>query len=49
MKILLASLALGLVPAFAMAACWEDRTAMSCTDGTVYDADTQTCVPAPTG
>ncbi len=45
MKTLLAALVLALAPAVTVAACWDDRTAMTCADGTVYDADTHRCVP----
>lgn len=46
MKTLLASLALALAPVAAIAACGHDRAAMSCAEGSVYDADQQRCVPA---
>ena len=52
-KLHLAVLALAVMPGAALAACFGDHAkeeiVMSCADGTVYDADTQTCVPAPTG
>ncbi len=45
MRTLLTCLVLTLAPAAAFAACGHDRTAMSCSDGTIYDADQQRCVP----
>lgn len=43
-KTLLTTLALTLASATAgFAACGHDTAAMSCADGTVYDAETNTC------
>lgn len=45
----LAVLALAVLPGAAFAACFGDHAkeevVMSCTDGTVFDAETQKCVP----
>ncbi|SDX97357.1 adenylosuccinate lyase [Citreimonas salinaria] len=44
LRTLFAAAALTLVPALASAACdAHDRQAMSCTDGMIYDAATNTC------
>lgn len=52
LKFLMAALALSVSPSLALAACFGDHAkeeiVMSCTDGTVYDADTQACVPETT-
>lgn len=49
----LAVLALALVPGSAFAACFDGHvsaeTTMSCAEGTVYDADSQSCVPVVSG
>ncbi|QFU08996.1 hypothetical protein PARPLA_01869 [Rhodobacteraceae bacterium THAF1] len=45
MKTLLTALILGIAPVAAFAQCNYDRTAMSCADGTTYDAETKGCVP----
>ena len=49
MKTLLSALALTVLPSLAFAACsgfGHSTTAqMTCADGMVYDADTQSCVP----
>lgn len=46
MKTLATALVLSLAPAAAFAACdWQKNAAMSCADGTVYDAERQACVP----
>lgn len=46
--LLFAVLALATAPSFAMAMCMGDHNkeeiVMSCSDGTVYDPETQTCV-----
>ena len=51
-KLLLATLALALAPGLALAACYDGHAkediVMSCTDGTVYDTATQTCVSETT-
>ena len=48
-KTLLAALALSTLPGLAMAQCFGDhakeQVTMSCAAGSVYDADTQRCVP----
>ncbi len=47
MKTFLTALVLAALPAVSSAACdWQDTAAMSCADGTVYDVETQRCVPA---
>jgi len=51
LKTLLAALALTVTPAIAMAECsWgkQEQMTMSCTEGTQWDADAQTCVPTTT-
>lgn len=40
---------LSLLPALAYAGCSDSHQAMSCTEGTVWDAATQTCVEKVTG
>ena len=47
---LLAALALGLLPGFALAECRGDHaeSAASCMPGMVWDAGTGTCVEKPT-
>ena len=47
LKTLLAALALTITPAFAFAMCAgkQEQVTMSCTEGTQWDATTQTCVP----
>ena len=47
---LLAALALGLLPGFALAECRGDHTesAASCMPGMVWDVGTGTCVEKPT-
>jgi len=47
MKTLLAALALTMTPALATAACFDkhEQVTMSCTEGTQWDAASQTCVP----
>ena len=48
MKTLLSALALAVLPTFALAmGCASNQTTaqMSCADGMVFDADTQSCVP----
>lgn len=50
MKLTLAALALTFLPTFAFAVCSGDevdQTAASCMPGTVWDAETSTCVEAP--
>jgi hypothetical protein len=44
-RTLTTAFALTLLPALASAACWEghERQAMSCADGMVFDAETNTC------
>ncbi|MBT8418037.1 MAG: carbohydrate-binding module family 14 protein [Silicimonas sp.] len=53
LKLHLAVLALAMLPGAAMAACFDghakDDIVMSCADGQVYDAETQSCVPLNTG
>lgn len=45
LKTLLTAAAFALSPALAMAACYDHtEQAMTCADGTTYDADTKTCV-----
>jgi hypothetical protein len=45
-KTLLAAAALIAAPALAMANCpFDHQVTMSCTDGTNWDADSQSCVP----
>jgi hypothetical protein len=45
-KTLAAAVALTLLPALSYAAgCSFDRQAMSCAEGSVYDAESGTCVP----
>lgn len=44
-KILLTALALIGAPALGIAECRNDRQALSCADGSTYDADSRTCVP----
>jgi hypothetical protein len=47
-KTLLAALVLTAAPGLAVAECsWgmEHQTTMSCADGTLWDAPSQTCVP----
>lgn len=44
----LATLVVTLLPAVASATCFGDRheeASMSCADGTVWDADSRSCVP----
>ncbi|RVT84504.1 adenylosuccinate lyase [Rhodobacteraceae bacterium CCMM004] len=51
-KIIIAAAALAVAPTFAAAMCSglkHQDTAMSCADGSVYDADTNTCVKIVTG
>jgi hypothetical protein len=49
-KTILAAAALVAVPAIASAGCgWHSQQAMSCADGMVYDAATQSCVEQVTG
>ncbi len=46
MKTILTALVLAAIPALSSAACdWHDTAAMSCAEGTVFDADAQRCVP----
>ena len=48
LKILLATLAIVAAPSLAIAECsWgkTETTAMSCAEGTAWDATAQTCVP----
>ena len=46
LKILLAALALTTTPALAMSDCSkQEQVTMSCTEGTQWDAASQTCVP----
>jgi hypothetical protein len=47
LKTLLAALALTMTPALATAACFDnhEQVTMSCTEGTQWDAASQTCVP----
>lgn len=44
LRTLAAALALAIVPSFSVAACGHDRQAMSCAEGSVYDAASGTCV-----
>ena len=49
-KTLLATIVLGLLPGFAIAAgCSEDRQAMSCPEGQLWDHETSACTPIVTG
>lgn len=48
-KTLLAAAALAALPALSFAACSSTHQAMSCSDGTVWDAASQTCVAQVTG
>ena len=51
-KMLLAALVMVAAPSLAMAECsWgkHETTAMSCAEGTTWDADAQSCVPIATG
>ena len=51
LKTCLVALVLGTMPVAAFAACFgagHEKTAMSCAEGTVYDAETGNCV-ATTG
>lgn len=49
MKIALSTAAIILMPGFAFAAgCTYEKQAMSCGAGTVYDADSQSCVASTT-
>ncbi|MBS0123915.1 adenylosuccinate lyase [Thetidibacter halocola] len=43
MKVLVTTALLALTPALAFAACGHEQQAMSCADGTVYDAATGSC------
>lgn len=43
-KTAFAAIALAVLPAFGYAACSTSHQAMSCADGTVWDAATQSCV-----
>lgn len=43
-KTLLAAAALATLPALGFAACSGSHQAMSCAEGTVWDADSGTCV-----
>ncbi|WP_373028071.1 carbohydrate-binding module family 14 protein [Sulfitobacter sp.] len=44
----LSTLALVVLPTFGFATCSSQEHAMSCAEGTVYDAETATCVTAAT-
>ncbi|MCX8227670.1 MAG: carbohydrate-binding module family 14 protein [Sulfitobacter sp.] len=46
--IALSTLALVALPTFGFAMCTSEQHAMSCAEGTVYDAETATCVIATT-
>ena len=50
MKIALATASLMLLPSFAMAmgGCNYDKQVMSCATGSVYDADSKSCVATTT-
>lgn len=49
MKVKLAALALCLAPSFAWAcAAHDEKQAMSCAEGTVYDSASGTCLPQST-
>ncbi|MDW4496702.1 carbohydrate-binding module family 14 protein [Sulfitobacter sp. D35] len=49
MRTLAVSLALSLAPLVAQAECFgHERQVMNCADGTVYDANTGTCVDVNT-
>ena len=52
LKLVIATLALSVAPSLAMAACFGDHNkedvVMSCAQGTVYDAETKSCVPMST-
>lgn len=47
-KTLLAALVLATAPAMSFAACYggheKEQVTMSCAEGTVYDAETQSCI-----
>ncbi len=51
-KFFLVALAFAMSPGLALAACFDGHAkediVMSCAAGTVYDADTQACVPDTT-
>lgn len=50
MKTAFAAAILALLPALASAECWSGHAsnqAMSCAEGSAYDAETGTCVPVP--
>lgn len=44
-KTILTAAILALAPLGAAAACWDRDIAMTCADGTTYDAETRSCVP----
>lgn len=48
MKIALTVFVLALLPGLAAAECGHERQAMSCVEGTQFDAETGTCVPITT-
>ena len=48
MKTALTVLVLALLPGLAAAQCGHERQAMSCAEGSQYDAETGTCVPVVT-
>ena len=49
LKLVIATLALWVAPGLAMAQCFGDHkkedVVMSCAQGTMYDAETKSCVP----
>lgn len=48
MKTALTVFVLALLPGLAAAQCSHERQAMSCAEGTSYDAESGTCVPVAT-
>ena len=49
MKTALATFVLAVLPVLATAECYDGHaTTMSCAEGTVWDAETQACVPQTT-
>lgn len=50
LKVLLTALVLGTAPALALACpAHDDRQAMSCSEGNIWDGEAGTCVPIVTG